>query len=180
MKYKFLPLLVLAMAVLVACGPTTPTTPSSGDSTVVAAVDSTPVVTDTSAVVDVPVVTVDSPATTPPPVDNNGKKAGADAPDPITTTYRMTVSFISKGGGIDSKAKVKFDAFVAGYETTNKVKLAHETVTWGREGEVDYCYKLAELKDPKKTAFVRESMALLTGNDRVQFKENANCRVKRK
>jgi hypothetical protein len=187
MKIKLM-LFALALAALTACTPTTTTTGGTADSTAVVQADSTPVAIDTPAVADVPAV--DSPAApvadaTTPSTDNgnntpaNGKVAGGN-PDPLVTTYRMTVSFISIGAGIDHKGLAAWDKFVAGYEAKNKVTLAHETVSWGREGEVDYCYKLAELKDPKKTDFVNQCKAQVKGNNLIQLKENANCRVKRK
>lgn len=123
---------------------------------------------------------VDSAGSASNATDNNVRKAGDSKPDPIVTTYRLTVSFISIGGGIDYAAKQKYDAFVADFGKRNKTKLAHETVGWGREGEVDYCFKLAELKDAQKSAFVTESKAMFVGNDLVKLKENASCRQPRK
>lgn len=189
MKLRLLSIAAGLMA-MTACTPTTTTTPPAGDSTATVQVDSP--ATLPPAPVDsgtVPEASGDPQGTasgtvTPDngklPADNatNGKVKGT--PDPIAATYRMTVSFTSMGGGIDYKAKSTFDKFVSTYEATNKVKLAHETVGWGREGEVDYCYKLAELKDPKKSDFVNQCKAQVKGNDQIELKENTTCRVPRK
>jgi hypothetical protein len=175
-----------ALCALAACTPVTTTTP--GADSLAVAVDSPIVQVDTPQV-DVATPT-DSVAETTPVAEGgttpaeNGKvtaETGKKAADGgLVTTYRLTVSFISIGAGVDQKAKANWDKFVADYELKNKVKLAHETVSWGREGEVDYCYKLAELKDPKLSAFVAECKAQVLGNKLVQLKENANCRVPRK
>jgi hypothetical protein len=176
---KLLPLLFLCSMALVACDPAATTTTPTGDSTATVKADSNPVMPETSPVANVTPTPVDSPVVSADPVDNTGKKADPSRPDPIVSNYRLTVSFISIGSGIDSKAKEKYDNFVLDFGKKNKVKLPHETVTWGREGEVDYCFKLAELDQNKQAEFVKESMALLTGNKRVQFKEKTTCRAKR-
>jgi hypothetical protein len=177
-----------ALMAMTACTPTTTTTPPAGDSTATVQVDSPATVPPASVDSGTPapdasgdpqggIVTPDNGNS---PADNttNGKVKGT--PDPIAATYRMTVSFTSMGGGIDFKAKSTFDKFVSTYEATNKVKLAHETVGWGREGEVDYCYKLAELKDPKKSDFVNQCKAQVKGKAQIELKENSTCRVPRK
>jgi hypothetical protein len=185
-KFAFAALLLLALA---ACTNRSTTTGAVSDSTAVAQEDTTPVVIDSPAVVELPPVdsgSAPTPDATPPSAEGskttpaNGKVAGGGDPDPLVQTYRITVSFISKGGGIDYKALASWDKFVAGFEVKNKVTLAHETVNWGREGEVDYCYKLAELKEPKLSEFVNQCKAQVKDNALILLKENANCRVKRK
>ncbi len=180
---RFLPFLFVAMLALTACDSGSTTTPPASDSTAVAAADSNPVVVDSPTVANVPPVPVDSPAAQPTAAPDGktdgGKKANPSGPDPIVGNYRLTVSFISIGGGIDGKAKAKYDNFVLEFAKKNNVKLPHETVTWGREGEVDYCFKLTELDQNKQAEFVKESTGLLTGNKRVIFKEKTTCRAKR-
>jgi hypothetical protein len=145
----------------------------------------------TTALADSPKPRVDSPLVDVVPGDSAGKDsipsdnsrvADPNRPDPLTTVYRLSVSFISIGEGIDYKAKEKYDAFIKEFARRNKVKEPqHETVNWGREGETDYCFTLRELPDAgMQAAFVKESKALVSGNELVLFKENTKCRVPRK
>ncbi len=178
---KLFPILMLAAAVFAGCTKTSTTTTVGTDSTQTAAADTTKeVLIDSVEVADVPPVPVDSPAVVASDpnatTSDNGKKVN---PDPIVTATRLTVSFISIGAGTDYKAKEKFEKFVAGFETRNKVKLVAEKVGWGREGEVDYCYDLATLKPLQRAAFVQETKALVNGNDLVQVRENKPCRKPR-
>jgi hypothetical protein len=112
-------------------------------------------------------------------------KSGEAKADPKDNTrkagiYRFTVSFYSPGNGIDHAIKAKYDTFVADFGKRKKVKLEHETVTWGREGEVDYCFFLRELSETDQAAFVKESLALLKASNRVNTAENTTCRQPRK
>jgi hypothetical protein len=179
MKQQFLWLLAMLL-VFTACTDSTTTTTTGTDSTATAVADSTKTPADSAATAEVVTPTTDSAATAADPGDQTGKLANPNDVPPITTTYRFTISFISIGAGIDHTAKTKYDQFVIDFGKRNKVKLAHEVVGWGREGEVDYCFKLAELKELQQAAFVKESKALVNGNELVQTKENANCRIKRK
>jgi hypothetical protein len=108
---------------------------------------------------------------------SNERKKG-EVPEP--SVYRFTVSFYSPGNGIDHAVKGKFDTFVGEFGKRHKVKLQHETVTWGREGEVDYCFPLTELKAIDQAAFVKEGLAILKASERVNTKENTTCRQPRK
>ena len=103
-----------------------------------------------------------------------------DAPKAAEESYRLTISFISVCCGINSGAKAKLDEFISSYEKRKDVKLERETVHWGREGEVDYCFKLAELSSDGQKAFVLEIRSLLEKAERVHIEENAPCRNKRK
>ena len=175
---KLFPILMFAAAVFAGCIKTSTTTTAGTDSTQTAAADTTKeVLIDSVEVANVPPAPVDSPAVVASDpnatTSDNGKKVN---PDPIVTATRLTVSFISIGAGTDYKAKEKFEKFVAGFETRNKVKLVAEKVGWGREGEVDYCYDLATLKPLQRAAFVQETKALVNGNDLVQVRENKPCR----
>lgn len=129
-------------------------------------------------------------AETPQPEDSaaapaTDPQAGETKADPKDNTrkagiYRFTVSFYSPGNGIDHAIKAKYDTFVTDFGKRKKVKLEHETVTWGREGEVDYCFFLRELSETDQAAFVKESLALLKASNRVNTAENTTCRQPRK
>lgn len=177
--------MILAVALMAGCTPSTTSTPADGDSTKIAAADSvqTPPV-DSQATAEV--TPVDSPATTTAPDPaTSGEQGSSDNarkgnPDPIVTNYRITVSFISIGGGPDYKTKEKFDKYVADFGKKNHVKIKYEQVGWGREGEVDYCFALLELEEPQKSTFVKEVKAMIGENELVKIKENTTCRKPRK
>ncbi len=96
------------------------------------------------------------------------------------TNYRFSVSFISIGAGTDKKAKQQYDHYITEYEQKNKVKLNYEITNWGREGEVDYCFKLVELDKKKQELFIIETKEILKSSSLVRYKENMTCRQKKK
>ena len=85
--------------------------------------------------------------------------------------YRLTVSFISKGAGFDSKKK---NAFLS-YVDNHPKKPAYKFVQWGKEGETDYCFTLSELSAAEQTDFVNEIKNKMSGSDLVLIAENAEC-----
>ncbi len=95
------------------------------------------------------------------------------------TNYRLIVSFISIGSGTDKKAKQQYDQFISQYEQKYKIKLNYEITSWGREGEVDYCFKLIELKEKQQELFITETKEILKSSSLVRFKENTTCRQKK-
>lgn len=87
-------------------------------------------------------------------------------------TYRLIVSFISKGAGTDSEKRTAFLAYVDGH----KLKPAYKTVRWGREGETDYCFDLSELTAKKDLiGFIEEVKKIGAGSDMMNISENAEC-----
>jgi hypothetical protein len=92
----------------------------------------------------------------------------ADAP----ITYRLIVSFISKGAGTDSEKRTAFLAYVDGHQS----KPAYKTVRWGREGETDYCFNLSEISAKKDLlGFIEEVKKIGAGSDMMHIIENAEC-----
>ena len=70
----------------------------------------------------------------------------ASVPEKVMeSSYPVTVSFYSIGEGTDGSAITRFKEFILEFNTKESVLLAYETNPWGREGEVDYCFKLEEL-----------------------------------
>lgn len=112
------------------------------------------------------------------------KVTSADAVNSVTelndSIFRVTVSFYSKGGGIDKKAKSNFATFLENYDLKNKAKLSYETANWGREGETDYCFKLSELNADRQVSFVSELKETLKESALVRIKENTTCRKSRR
>jgi hypothetical protein len=90
--------------------------------------------------------------------------------------FRFTISFISKGAGIDFQIRQKYDTFLSDFETRNNIKIAVNKASWGREGEVDYCFDLSALNTEITNKFISESKALLKASDRINMGENTTCR----
>jgi hypothetical protein len=93
--------------------------------------------------------------------------------------YRVVVSFISIGEGTDAKAKEELDALTGNYKTKNGAPIEREEFRWGREGEVDYCYKMQGYSKKEKDNFVNLLREKFAGNKLVQIEENTICMHKR-
>lgn len=101
-------------------------------------------------------------------------------PNPATPTndsIRLNVSFYSPGSGINYLAARKLDAFLTRYQSENPGAITIYKSAWGREGEVDYCFKMNDKS--KGDSFVKQVMDLLKGEDRINYKENTTCRKPR-
>ena len=83
-------------------------------------------------------------------------------------TYKLVVSFISKGSGIDGKTKDKIDAFIKGFHK----KVEFEVCQMGREGETNYLFHLKELKEHEKKKFIKELKEQITDKEMVHVEEN--------
>jgi hypothetical protein len=89
---------------------------------------------------------------------------------------RFSISFISIGGGTDGDAKKQFETYIVKFDVNNNTKLDYETVKWGREGEVDYCFKLSELKPKQQEIFISDLKELLKDSKLVRYQENEPCK----
>ena len=87
----------------------------------------------------------------------------------------MVVSFFSICCGIDDKAKQNLDNFIKGYERAKRKQLTKAAVSWGREGEVDYCMKLSELSRKEQKRFIAKVRLLLKSSKLVHINENVAC-----
>lgn len=101
--------------------------------------------------------------------------ASSSALQPVTNTaddtYRLVISFYSKGEGIDSKVNEVFIKFL----DSNSKKIAYEPTHWGREGEIDYCLKLSELSPSEQNEFVKKAKDLLAKSSLIHVNESAKC-----
>jgi hypothetical protein len=95
------------------------------------------------------------------------------------TSYRLIVLFVSIGEGTDRDGKKILDSFLNDWKTKLKKEINYETVGWGREGEVDFCFPLHELNEKQQNQFVREIKEKFNGHSLVQFTENEPCLHKR-
>lgn len=87
-----------------------------------------------------------------------------------TATYPLVISFISYGSGIDYKQLEKLDSLIKSFD---KCTLQVEKKSWGREGEIDYCFSA-----PNSNCLNQWKELLsksLTIKDRVQMTENRKC-----
>lgn len=96
-----------------------------------------------------------------------------------TNSYRFTVSFYSKGGGIDYKMKEKYLNFIKEFQQKKSLVLIYEITTWGKEGETDFCFKLLELTSPEQEQFVVDSKIFLKESSLVIIEEKGICRNKK-
>ena len=101
---------------------------------------------------------------------------GIAVPDSI---YRFTVSFISKGAGIDHKAQEIFTGFLRDVHAQNKDSIIVEIMKWGREGEIDYCFKLNTLTSEQQLQFIEDTKQLLKNSMLIRYKEYSPGRQKR-
>lgn len=84
----------------------------------------------------------------------------------------LVVQFTSWSKGIDYKMKEKFDAFI----NDNYSQLIYEVNSYGREGEKEYCISSSGLSIQEFEQFVSSAKELLSESERVNVKENTNCR----
>jgi hypothetical protein len=89
--------------------------------------------------------------------------------DEKTIQYRLVISFISKGAGIDSK----LNAAITAYVSAHPKKPATKIISWGREGENDHCFLLKELTKTEQVEFIAEIKKIIGSSDMVLLTENA-------
>jgi hypothetical protein len=91
-------------------------------------------------------------------------------------TFRLVVSFISKGAGPDNTKSAALLAYIGVHPKKPTYTVAH----WGREGETDYCLHLTELTKSEQVNFVANVNKMMAGSDMVFVKENAESAHSRK
>ena len=91
--------------------------------------------------------------------------------DEKTTQYRLIISFISKGAGVDSK----INATITAYATAHPKKPSSKIISWGREGESDLCFSLKELTKTEQSEFIAEIKKIVGVSDMALLSENTKC-----
>jgi uncharacterized membrane protein YgdD (TMEM256/DUF423 family) len=86
--------------------------------------------------------------------------------------YRLIVSFISTGAGTDNKAYSLFEKHIESLSNENKQAYHYDLIPWGREGEIDCCFKLHGLSPHKQQELIDQLKALFKDHPLVQFKEH--------
>lgn len=92
-----------------------------------------------------------------------------------TENYSLVVSFYSIGSGIDRPIAQEFDYLIKDFQEQFGENFYAERVSWGREGEVDYCIQLDKLKTATIDVFKSRATSILKKTERVHSKENAPC-----
>lgn len=94
-------------------------------------------------------------------------------------TCRFIASFISKGAGTDRTAMNAMNEYLKEFESKNNVKIAFEKYPWGKEGEMDYCFSLNEIKKDKQASFIEGFKSKVGTSGSVLYQENAICKHKK-
>ena len=100
-----------------------------------------------------------------------------NTPPTPNDSIRLNISFYSPGSGINYRAAQSLNSFLTKYEAANPGAVTVYKTAWGREGEVDYCFKMND--KTKGDDFVKQVKDLLAGQDRINYKENTTCRKPR-
>lgn len=98
-------------------------------------------------------------------------------PDPLSKTenIRLIVSLISTGEGIDREAMGDINLHTKNVMTHIKKPIQYVLVFWGREGEVDVCFRLKNLNPMEQTAFIEDLKELFANRTLVVITENQPC-----
>jgi hypothetical protein len=99
--------------------------------------------------------------------------AQARRPQP-PPTYPLVVSFISIGTGTSPAAIAQFNLVVAEFEAIWGLTAERTTASWGREGEYDVCFTLANLPPDAADELV-DQMWQLDADPMVAVGENVSC-----
>lgn len=91
-------------------------------------------------------------------------------------TYRYIVSFYSVASGPDRDGMTAFEKWVETYSTEHKSTISVEKISWGREGEMDYCYTLDGLSKDDQAAFIIAAKGQLSNVKQVNTFENEPCK----
>lgn len=88
---------------------------------------------------------------------------------------RLIVSFYSKGSGIDSKSKDLYLNYLDSIAKQDGLKLNYTAISWGKEGEVNFCFMLNEYNSEKQIDFINDSKLILKEGRNIHFYENQPC-----
>ena len=84
---------------------------------------------------------------------------------------RLVVSFNSICCGINAKKHNDLLRFLKKYPT-----VTYSKINWGKQGELDYCFKLSELKPEEQERFIKKVKKLLGADSRfITIQENISC-----
>ncbi|MEO8151231.1 MAG: hypothetical protein ABI723_26605 [Bacteroidia bacterium] len=117
-----------------------------------------------------------STTTNDTPVQSQTSKTMNDS-TPITRadTLPLIVEFYSIGEGVKSEPKTRLDGFIKDYEKILKQSISYQVISWGREGEYDACFRLANLNEEQRHTFIAELKKLYDEKSMVHVLENQTC-----
>ena len=96
--------------------------------------------------------------------------------DSISNLSRFIVDFYSIGQGPEGDQIGKLEGFVSDYSKRIGKKIVYESNHYGREGEVNYCFKLKEFETADQITFIKAAKDVLRNAKWVHFSEFAVCR----
>ncbi len=88
-----------------------------------------------------------------------------------TESEVFSISFISKGAGINRNAHQTFLNLLKEFEKQNQVSLNYQQKNWGKEGEKTYCFN----KQPKIQELKNYLEKELKNFDRIHFSNKLEC-----
>jgi hypothetical protein len=88
----------------------------------------------------------------------------------------VVISFYSKGEGVNAKAVETIENFLKEYPSKVHHAIPYNKISWGREGEIDFCISLAEFKGDDKRIFVDKIRELVKQFELINFFENHPCK----
>ncbi len=100
-------------------------------------------------------------------------KKNSETAQAKTEASHLTISFISKGSGIDSKA---FSEIKKMMEEFKKCEVSYNIVNWGREGEKDICIQSNEQKCLDQLE--KKVTDKFNNNEKIQIKKGELCKQK--
>jgi hypothetical protein len=100
-------------------------------------------------------------------------------PNSQAVTYRLIVSFISIGEGTDATGREIMDGVLNSWKEKKGKPVEMESIPWGREGEVDFCFTLKELSEKEQSEFADQMKSVFKDKNLIQITENQPCVHKR-
>lgn len=111
-----------------------------------------------------------TPPPPPPPPPGIIKQDNAT----IKPLAQVVVSFVSRGTGIDAKARNEFFEYITYFNAKHHCELMYDKKPWGREGEIDFCfYGNNEILMPELFKDLKEKFV---GHNTVFVNKNAACK----
>ena len=89
---------------------------------------------------------------------------------------RFIVSFYSIGSGVEGDQIEKLLNFIDEYGKSKNKDIGYDRTFSGREGEVDYCFKLKELNAGEQKDFIVKAKSTLKSGKWITYFENQRCR----
>ncbi len=112
-------------------------------------------------------------------IENSSKEIVPNSESLSDSIYSLRISFISIGSGTDRKAKQEYEQFIKQFEASNNVTILLDKATWGKEGEIDFCFNLTGLSNVLQKQFIQETKSKLKDSKLVRIYENTTCKYKK-